>query len=60
MGLLTSIEMCYKEMGPKVGCFAGFYHYHLATLSAHVHAYRYPLKMELKQVCEQLLYVEKI
>ena len=30
-------------MGPKVGCFAGFYHHRLTTMSAHMHAYRYPL-----------------
>ena len=30
-------------MGPKVGCFAGFCHHHLTTMSAHTHVYRYPL-----------------
>ena len=30
-------------MGPKVGCFAGFCHYRLMTMSAHTHAYHYPL-----------------
>ena len=32
-----------KEMGPKVCCFAGFCHHCLTTMSAHAHAYRYPL-----------------
>ena len=32
-----------KETGPKVGYFAGFCHHHLTTMSAHTHAYRYPL-----------------
>ena len=30
-------------MGPKVDCFAGFHHHRLTTMSAHMHAYRYPL-----------------
>ena len=30
-------------MGPKVGCFAGFFHHRLTTRSAHTHAYPYPL-----------------
>ena len=30
-------------MGPKVGCFAGFCQYHLATMSVHEHVYPYPL-----------------
>ena len=30
-----------KEMGPKVGCFAGFCHHRL--MSAHMLAYHYPL-----------------
>ena len=30
-------------MGPKVGCFAGFCHHRLTTISAQTHAYRYPL-----------------
>ena len=30
-------------MGPKIGCFAGFCYYHLTAMSAHTHAYRYPL-----------------
>ena len=32
-----------KETGSKVGCFAGFYHHHLMTMSTHTHAYPYPL-----------------
>ena len=43
MGLLFTIETCYKEMGPKVGCFAGFCHHRLTAMSAHTHAYCYPL-----------------
>ena len=30
-------------MGPKVCCFAGFCHHRLTIMSAHTHAYRYPL-----------------
>ena len=30
-------------MGLKVGCFAGFCHHCLTTMSAHTYAYRYPL-----------------
>ena len=32
-----------KETGPKVGCFADFYHHCLMTMSAQMHAYSYPL-----------------
>ena len=32
-----------KEMGPKVGFFAGFCHRCLMAMSAHTRAYRYPL-----------------
>ena len=32
-----------KETGPKVGCFAGFCHHRLMTMSAHIHAYHCPL-----------------
>ena len=32
-----------KEMGPKVGCFAGFCHHNSTTMSAHTHVYRYSL-----------------
>ena len=32
-----------KETVPKVGCFAGFYDHHLMNMSAHMHAYHYPL-----------------
>ena len=32
-----------KEMGPKVGCFAGFCQHCLTTMSAHMHEYRYLL-----------------
>ena len=30
-------------MGSKVSCFAGFCHHRWTTMSAHMHAYRYPL-----------------
>ena len=30
-------------MVPKVGCFAGFCHHCLMTMSVHTHAYHYPL-----------------
>ena len=30
-------------MGPKAGCFAGFCHHYLTTMSAQTHAYCYPL-----------------
>ena len=43
MGLLFIIETCYKETGPKGGCFASFCHHRLMTMSAHMHAYHYPL-----------------
>ena len=32
-----------KETGPKFGCFAGFCHPRLTTMSAHTHTYHYPL-----------------
>ena len=32
-----------KETGQKVGCFARFCHHHLMAMSAHTHAYHYPL-----------------
>ena len=32
-----------KEMGLKLGCFTGFYHHPVTTMSAHTHAHRYPL-----------------
>ena len=32
-----------KEMGSKVGCFAGFCHHPVTITSAHTHVYRYPL-----------------
>ena len=43
MGLLFTIETCYKRNGRKVGCFAGFCHHRLTAMSAYMHAYRYPL-----------------
>ena len=43
MGLLFNIEHVVKEKGPKVCCFAGFFHHRLTTMSAHTHAYHYPL-----------------
>ena len=30
-------------MGPKVSCFAGFFHHRLTIMSADTHAYSYPL-----------------
>ena len=45
-------------MAPKVNRFAGVCHHRLGTTSAHTRAYRY-LLFE-RQVCEPLLYVEKI
>ena len=30
-------------MSPKADCFAGFCYHNLAPMSAHTHAYRYPL-----------------
>ena len=42
MGLLTNIKHVTKETDPKVGYFVGFCHY-LAIMSAHMHAYHYPL-----------------
>ena len=30
-------------MGPKVGCFVDFCDHHLMIMSAHMHAYFYPL-----------------
>ena len=46
--LMNGIANQYKnyvtnEMVPKVGCFAGFCHHHLVTMSAHTHVYRRPL-----------------
>ena len=35
-----------KETGSKVGCFAGFCHHYLTAMCVHMHAYRYPLKVE--------------
>ena len=29
-----------KQTGPKVGCFTGFCHHHLTTMSIHTHVYR--------------------
>ena len=43
MELLANIKRCYKEIDVKVGCFAGFCHHHVATMSAHMHAYCHPL-----------------
>ena len=51
-----------NKTAPKVNRFAGFCHHRLVTTSAHTHhAYCYPLfENGIKQVCEPLLYVEKI
>ena len=32
-----------KETGSKAGCLAGFWHYHMTTMSARMHTYRYSL-----------------
>ena len=36
--IANQYKMCYKR---KLGCFTGFYHYRLTTMSAHTHAYQY-------------------
>ena len=47
-------------MGSKVGCFAGFCHHYLTTMSVHMHVYHYPLfESGTKRVCEQSLYAGK-
>ena len=38
-----AFQYTIKEMGLKVGCFAGFCDHCLTTMSAHMHAYHYPL-----------------
>ena len=43
VGFLANIKTFIKEMGSKVGCFAGFYHHPVTTISVHTHAYCYPL-----------------
>ena len=42
-GITIQYRNMFKKTGPKVGCFVGFCHHHLTTMSAHTHAYRYPL-----------------
>ena len=32
-----------QKTSPKVGCFVGFYHHCLVTMSMHLHAYCDPL-----------------
>ena len=50
-----------KETGPKVGCFAGFFHHRLTPMSAHMHAYRYPLvENGMKTGLRAIAYAEKI
>ena len=40
-----------KETGPKAGCFAGFCHHRLMTMSAHMNAILYIcLKVEQRRV----------
>ena len=46
--LLNGITIHYRNMlqkkrARKFGCFTGFCHHRLTTMSAHTHAYRYPL-----------------
>ena len=36
------LKRVIKETGPKVGCFADFFHHRLMAMSSHTHAYRYP------------------
>ena len=38
-----ALRCVIKEMGSKVGCFAGFCYHPITIMSAHTHAYRYPL-----------------
>ena len=42
IGMLTNIKYAIKRTGSKVGCFVGFYHHYLVTMSVHIHVYRYP------------------
>ena len=35
--------MLQEKRARKFGCFTGFCHHRLTTMSAHTHAYRYPL-----------------
>ena len=41
--VIANIKRCYKELDSKVGCFAGFCHHHVATMSVRMHAYHHPL-----------------
>ena len=60
MGFLTNVETCYKQNGPRVGCFVGFCHHCLATTKVHTHANRYPLlQYGMKKFCEQSLLAEQ-
>ena len=53
--MITNTKSCYKKMGSKAGCLAGFWHHCVMTMSARMHVYRY-LLLDQKQVCEQSLY----
>ena len=62
IGLLFNIETCYRETGPKVGCFVGFCHHRLImiTMSVHTHAYHYTsFESGTKTGWEQSLYAGK-
>ena len=59
--LLIDKKCALKEIGSKVGCFPGFCHHCLMTMSVYMHVCHYPcLKVEQKWVCEQSLYAGKI
>ena len=48
-------------MGPKVGCFAGFCHHRLMTVSMHIHMYCYPLfKSGMKTGLRMIVEKDKI
>ena len=40
---MTHSEYCDQNFHLKVGCFAGFCHHRVSTMSPHTHAYQYPL-----------------
>ena len=50
-------------MGPNIACFPGFCHHSLITMSAHMHAYHYPLSEsgnENRFESNRFTYAEKI
>ena len=59
--LVNQYKNVYKRSRPKIGCFDGFCHHRLATMSTHMYPYHYPLlKVEPKWVCKQSHYVGNI